>query len=92
MTKLSPAPPRGVELSPLLTVRGRAGAHRWLTEVLGVPVTLNYVRSAATRREIPSTPVAGALMFSTQDLFNWAMSLHTKTARTGLSSEWGESA
>lgn len=92
MAKLPPAPPRGVELSPLLTVRGRAGAHRWLTDVLGVPLTLNFVRNAATRREIPSTVVAGALMFSTQDLFNWATSLNTKTAHAGLGAEWGETA
>lgn len=69
------APPRGVELSRLLTVRGRKGAHEWLTTVLGVPVTLNFVRTAATKREIPSCEVGGALMFSTQDLFDWAMSL-----------------
>ncbi|WP_183154955.1 hypothetical protein [Mycobacterium persicum] len=50
------------------------------------------MRNAATRREIPSTVVAGVLMFSTQDLFNWATSLNTKTARTGLGAEWGETA
>lgn len=92
MLKPPPAPPIGAELSPLLTIRGRAGAHRWLTEVLGVPLTLNYVRNAATRREIPSTVVAGVLMFSTEDLFNWATSLNTKTVRTGLGAEWGETA
>lgn len=92
MARSLPAPQRGVELSPLLTVRSRVGAHRWLTEVLGVPVKLNYVRSAATRREIPSTLVAGALMFSTQDLFNWAMSLKTKKAHSTLGAGWGETA
>ncbi|GAB5000767.1 hypothetical protein MAHJHV64_10910 [Mycobacterium avium subsp. hominissuis] len=69
-----------MELSRLLTIRGRQGAHEWLTTVLGVPVTLNFVRTAATKREIPSREVGGALMFSTQDLFDWAMSLAEKAS------------
>ena len=73
-------PPSGVELSMLLTIRGREGAHRWLTETLGVPVKLNYVRSAASRREIPCREVAGALMFSTQDLYECAASLRERNA------------
>lgn len=75
MAKAQQAPPSGVELSRLLTIRGRKGAHEWLTTVLGVPVTLNFVRTAATKRQIPSREVGGALMFSTQDLFDWAVSL-----------------
>ena len=80
MAKAQQAPPSGVELSRLLTIRGRKGAHEWLTTVLGVPVTLNFVRTAATKRQIPSREVGGALMFSTQDLFDWAMSLTEKSA------------
>lgn len=80
MARVRPTPPRGIELSALLTIRGREGAHRWLTETLGVPVKLNYVRAAATRREIPCREVAGALMFSTQDLYEWAASLSEQTA------------
>jgi hypothetical protein len=80
MARPQQVPPKGVELSRLLTVRGRNGAHEWLTTVLGVPVTLNFVRTAATKREIPSREVGGALMFSTQDLFDWAMSLTERTA------------
>lgn len=60
-----PKPPTGVELSTLLTIRGREGAHRWLTETLGVPVKLIHVRAAASRREISCREVGGALMFST---------------------------
>lgn len=75
MARTPLTPPKGVELSRLLTVRSREGAHRWLTETLGVPLKLNYVRAAASRREIPCKEVGGALMFSTQDLFEWAASL-----------------
>ncbi len=67
-------PPPGVTLSSVPTIRGRAAAHRWLNEVLGVPVTLNYVREAANRRQIACTKMSGALFFSTQGLFDWIMS------------------
>lgn len=80
MARVRPAPPPGIELSTLLTIRGREGAHRWLTETLGVPVKLNYVRTAASRREIPCKEIAGALMFSTQGLYDWAASLSQQTA------------
>lgn len=68
-------PPSGVELSPLLTVRGREGAHRWIATELRVPLKLNYVRAAATRGDIPSRRIGAALYFSTQDLFDWVVSL-----------------
>lgn len=70
------SPPPGVELSRLLTIRGREAAHEWIAGTLGVPLKLNYVRAAATAGNIPGTKkVGGALMFSTQDLFDWVMSL-----------------
>lgn len=80
MARSRPTPPNGVQLSTLLTIRGREGAHRWLAQTLGVPVKLNYVRPAASRREIPCTEVGGALMFSTQGLYDWAVSLSEQTA------------
>lgn len=80
MARGRPSPPTGVELSALLTIRGREGAHRWLTETLGVPVKLNYVRSAASRREIPCAEVGGALLFSTQALYEWAVALSEQAA------------
>jgi hypothetical protein len=46
-------PPPGVVLSSVPTIRGRAGAHRWLNDVLGVPVRLNYVRAVTAKGEIP---------------------------------------
>ncbi len=72
-TPLKHEPPPGVVLTNIPTIRGRAGAHRWLNDVLGVPVTLNYVREAANRREIPCTKMSGALFFSTHGLFEWIM-------------------
>lgn len=98
MTYTQIAAPPGVSLSPLLTVRGRKGAHQWLTEVLGVPVTLNHVRRAATCGDIPSRKVAGALLFSTQSLFDWATTVGEPKPETGppvpeqtagLSPDWG---
>lgn len=80
MARTPTAPRTGVELSRLLTIRGREGAHAWITETLGVPLKLNYVRAAASRREIPCREIAGALMFSTQDLFDWVTSLTDRTA------------
>lgn len=80
MARTPAAPPQGVELSRLLTIRGREGAHAWITETLGVPLKLNYVRAAASRREIRCREIGGALMFASQDLFDWVVSLSERTA------------
>lgn len=80
MARTQPAPPPGVQLSPLPTIRGREAAHAWIAETLGVPLRLNYVRAAATKREIRCREIGGALMFSTQDLFDWIVSLAERTA------------
>jgi hypothetical protein len=73
-------PPPGVTLSTVPTIRGRAGAHRWLNDMLGVPVRLNYVRGATARGEIPSVRMSGALFFSTRGLFDWIMSASERSA------------
>jgi hypothetical protein len=80
MARTPTAPPQGVTLSRLPTVRGREGAHAWITGTLGVPLKLNFVRAAASRREIPCREIAGALLFSTQDLFDWVVSVAERTA------------
>lgn len=80
MARIPTAPPPGVELSRLPTIRGREAAHEWITNTLGVPLKLNYVRAAATRREIPCREIGGALMFATSDLFDWVTSLTERTA------------
>jgi hypothetical protein len=64
-------PPPGVELSTVPTIRGRVAAHRWLSDVLGVPVSLNYVRVAAANGEIACTRMGAAKFYSTQALFDW---------------------
>jgi hypothetical protein len=70
----------GVVLTNVPTIRGRAAAHRWLKDVLGVPVTFNYVRDAANHRQIPCTKMSGALFFSTQGLFDWIMARYDAAA------------
>lgn len=67
-------PPPGVVLSSVPTIRGRVAAHRWLNDVLGVPVSLNYVRSAAAKDEISCTRMGAAKFYSTRNLFDWIMS------------------
>lgn len=67
--------PPPVQLSTLYTVRSNVGAHKWLTETLGIPVKLNLVREASRGNKQPRikcVKVAGALMFSTYDLYTWA--------------------
>ena len=72
-------PPPGVVVSEVPTIRGRAGAHRWLNDVLGVPVRLNYVRAATAKGELSGVRMSGALFFSTQGLFDWIMSRYDDT-------------
>lgn len=72
-------PPPGVVLSSVPTIRGRAGAHRWLNDVLGVPVRLNYVRAATAKGELTGVKISGALFFSTRVLFDWIMSHYDYT-------------
>ena len=81
MTRLLPyEPPPGVVLSNIPTIRGRVAAHRWLNDVLGVPVSLNYVRAATAKDQIPATRMSGALFFSTRSLFDWIMARYDEAA------------
>lgn len=73
-------PPPGVVLTRVPTIRGRAAAHRWVHDVLGVPVTLHYVYQGVKRREVQCTRMSGALVFSTQDLFDWIMARYDEAA------------
>lgn len=66
-------PPPGVVLSDLLTIKGRVGAHRWLSEVLGMPIRLNYVRAAVATGAMASVKKVGVHYFSTRGLFEWAL-------------------
>lgn len=75
-------PPPGVVLSQLPTIRGKDAAHEWVAEVLGVPIRKNVLVAAANRRAMPCKKIGGALMFSTQGLFDWVMSLTTTSTGT----------
>lgn len=81
MARLTPpVPPPGVMLTDVPTVRGRVAAHRWLNDVLGVPVTLSYVRQATARGQLKGTKMGGALFFSTRGLFEWIMARYDEAA------------
>lgn len=56
------------------TIKGRRAAWRWINSVLGVPVTMNYVDVNTNNRRIRRTVIAGAIYFSTQDLYDFVMS------------------
>jgi hypothetical protein len=73
-TVIKHQPPPGVVLSTVPTIRGRTGAHRWLNDVLGVPVSLNFVRAAAASNEMRGVKMSDAVFYSTQGLFDWIMS------------------
>lgn len=75
MTQTKLEPPLGVELSTLLTIRGRKAAYVWLAETLNLAVTYNFVRECIANGDIPFTDIRGVKCFSTADLFTWAAQL-----------------
>lgn len=62
-----------VELSKLPTIKGKKAAHAWITEQLGVQLSLNHVVTAANKKQIPRRIIKGAIYFSTQDLYDWVV-------------------
>lgn len=74
MAKTPIQPPAGVQLSRLHTIKSSHDAHKFIAETLSVPVSLNYVRAAAAKRDIPCVKRGHALYFSTQGLFDWVVS------------------
>lgn len=69
-----PVPPP-MQLSTLPTIKGKTAAHAWITEELGVALSLNHVVTAANKRQISRRIIKGAIYFSTQDLFDWVMAV-----------------
>ncbi|AEV73138.1 hypothetical protein MycrhN_2553 [Mycolicibacterium rhodesiae NBB3] len=67
------SPPVGVELSKVPTLKGKHEAHQWITEMLGVRITYNYFLTQCNAKRVPRTKIAGALFFSTADLYEWVM-------------------
>ncbi|OKH80083.1 hypothetical protein EB73_34105 [Mycobacterium sp. SWH-M3] len=88
-TKLEP--PVGVELSSLLTIRGRKAAYTWLAETLHLAVTYNFVRECIANGDIPFTDIRGVKCFSTLDLFTWASQLGDTKRQQQLPAAWGAS-
>lgn len=56
------------------TIKGRRAAWHWINNVLGVPVSMNYVDVNTNNKRIRRTMIAGAVYFSTQDLYDFVMS------------------
>ncbi|WP_078292955.1 hypothetical protein [Mycobacterium sp. D16R24] len=75
MARTAPAPPEGVALSQLPTIRGKDAACEWINDALGVPIRKNMIVEAANARTMPCRKIGGALYFSTQGLFEWVTSL-----------------
>lgn len=64
-----------MRLSTLPTIKGKKAAHTWITEELGVALSLNHVVTAANKRQIPRRIIKGAIYFSTQDMYDWVMAV-----------------
>jgi hypothetical protein len=79
MARAQSLPPVGLALGPLLTLRGLDAAHNWLNATLGVPIRRHTFVRAVRDNKVPCKRMGGSLYFSTQELYNWAMSL-SKTA------------
>jgi hypothetical protein len=73
MSRTVVAPPSGVALSKVPTLKGKRAAHQWITDVLGVRITYNYFLIQCNAQKVPRTKIAGALFFSTTDLYEWVM-------------------
>lgn len=74
-----PNPPPDLTLSAAPTLKGKTSAHRWITEEMGVAMTLNYFVTQANQHRVPHTWIGRAMYFSTQDLWDWVLS-HRRSA------------
>jgi hypothetical protein len=64
-----------IQLSTLPTIKGKKAAHAWITNELGVQLSLNHVVTAANKKQIPRRIIKGAIHFSTQDLYDWVVAV-----------------
>lgn len=69
------APPAGLQLSKLPTIKGKKAAHAWIADELGVKLSFNHVVTAANKKQIPRRIIKGAIYFSTQDLYDWVIAV-----------------
>jgi hypothetical protein len=72
---IKPAPPPGLALSQLPTIKGTVEAWEWVNKELGVAFRLNHIVTAAKRRELRSAIIRHTQYFSTQDLFDWVVAV-----------------
>jgi hypothetical protein len=75
------SPPPNLQLSSLPTIKGKKAAHQWITQELGVALSLNHVVTAANKKQIPRRIIKGAIYFSTQDLYDWVMAVAGEVER-----------
>lgn len=80
MAKTPIAPPPGVEINRFPTIRSTVQAHEFVVYDLKVPLPFNYVRAAAKSGELRNKKMGHARYFSTEDIFNWVVSLSERVA------------
>lgn len=59
-----PDPPPWLELSHMPTIKGKVAAHKWITEVMRVPIKFNYVSENVNAHRICRTMIGGSIFFS----------------------------
>ncbi|GAS89375.1 hypothetical protein [Mycolicibacterium brisbanense] len=74
MSKIIPAPPPDLELSPVPNIRTAAAAAEWITGTLGIPVTERYVRVKTNEKLIRYSIIQGVRHYSSQALYEFIMS------------------
>lgn len=72
MSRVLPAPPDGVRLSPVPN-KTVDDAVNWLRSELEMPVTARYIRRCVADGTLPYQVIARRLMFSTADLYAWVV-------------------
>lgn len=60
-----------LNLSPDPAIKGKDAAVAWFRDNMSFDIGLEHVRKATDRRELPSYLIAGAVWYSTLDLYNW---------------------
>ncbi|WP_131822131.1 hypothetical protein [Mycobacteroides saopaulense] len=70
-----PAPPPGLELSPVPNIKGNFAAARWVRENLNIPMTDRFVRVQTNEGRVRYSLIMGARYYSRRDLYEWIMGM-----------------
>ncbi|MDV8008626.1 hypothetical protein [Rhodococcus sp. IEGM 1318] len=70
-----PASSIEIDSGRLPTIKGLNGAHHFITEVLGVPVTRNLIRTATESKRLRRFKISAHNWYSEADLYEWVLSL-----------------